>query len=72
MVNCELVFIEWPDYESESDTSQVDTTNNQSSQAITPTDDVSMDTTTSMANQHRDTSTPLVDLSKDFVEGGER
>ena len=74
---------DWPDYESDSDTSQVEAIINQSTAAtsnpatptdeVTPLDDVTMDTTTASTNHTAaGTSTPLLDLSHDFVDGNEQ
>lgn len=74
---------DWPDYESDSDTSQVEAIINQSTASIshpttptdetTPTDDITMDTTSAVTNHMAaGTSTPLLDLSHDFVDGNEQ
>ena len=76
-------YSDWPDYESDSDTSQVEAIINQStattSNPATPTDeampldDVTMYTATASTNHTAaGTSTPLLDLSHDFVDGNEQ
>ncbi|KAF6033189.1 GM130 [Bugula neritina] len=63
---------DWPDYESESDTSQVEAIINQSSPATPSDESLTMDTSIESANEHQPSSTRFVDMSQDFIEGGER
>jgi len=66
------LFTDWPDYESESDTSQVEAIINQSSPATPSDESLTMDTSIESANEHQPSSTRFVDMSQDFIEGGER